>query len=116
MRDLMDGYSTYRPYRMFTHQRRSLMRLEYRWIIFITVCVSLVMLVSPAVAQLAAYNQNATYGKPASENPFANIGLDQHLNEKIPLSLTFHDETGKSVQLGDYFGEKPVILSLAYYN
>jgi protein SCO1 len=74
------------------------------------------MLASSAFAQLAAYNQNATYGKPASENPFANIGLDQHLNEQLPLSLTFRDETGKSVQLGDYFGEKPVILSLAYYN
>jgi len=101
---------------MFTRQRQSLMRLEYRLIMLITVCVSLVMLVSPVFAQLAAYNQNATYDKPASENPFANIGLDQRLNEQLPLTLAFRDETGKAVQLGDYFGSKPVILSLAYYD
>jgi protein SCO1/2 len=71
---------------------------------------------SPAVAQLAAYNQAAPYTKPASENPFANIGLEQRLNTQIPLNLQFRDETGKTVQLGDYFGEKPVILSFAYYD
>jgi protein SCO1/2 len=37
------------------------------------------------------------------------------LNEQVPLDLTFRDETGKNVQLRDYFGEKPVILSLVYY-
>jgi protein SCO1 len=31
------------------------------------------------------------------------------------LDLPFVDETGKAVKLGDYFGEKPVILVLAYY-
>jgi len=65
---------------------------------------------------LAAYNQTFTYSKPASENPFANIGLDQLLNQQLPLTLSFRDETGKMVQLGDYFGEKPVILSFAYYD
>jgi protein SCO1/2 len=31
------------------------------------------------------------------------------------LDLRCHDEQGKSVQLGDYFGTKPVILILGYY-
>jgi protein SCO1/2 len=43
------------------------------------------------------------------------IGIDQHLNEQIPLDLTFRDEAGQSVQLGQYFGKKPVILALVYY-
>jgi protein SCO1/2 len=43
------------------------------------------------------------------------IGIDQHLNEQIPLDLTFRDEAGQSVQLGRYFGKKPVILALVYY-
>ena len=30
--------------------------------------------------------------------------------------LSFRDETGKPVRLGDYFGKKPVILNLVYYN
>jgi protein SCO1/2 len=43
------------------------------------------------------------------------IGFDQRLNEQVPLDLQFVDETGKTVKLGDYFGEKPVVLVLAYY-
>ena len=37
------------------------------------------------------------------------------MNEQIPLDLNFRDETGKTVRLREYFGEKPVILVLAYY-
>ncbi|MGA2076551.1 MAG: hypothetical protein ABSH52_23935, partial [Terriglobia bacterium] len=40
------------------------------------------------------------------------IGIDQRLNEQVPLDLQFRDEAGKTVTLGDYFGKKPVILSL----
>ena len=44
-----------------------------------------------------------------------DIAIDQHLNEQVPLDLTFRDEAGQSVQLGQYFGHKPVILALVYY-
>jgi protein SCO1/2 len=44
------------------------------------------------------------------------VGIDQKLNEPIPLNLAFRDENGKTVQLGEYFGQKPVILTLVYYN
>ena len=44
-----------------------------------------------------------------------NVGIDQRLNEQVPLDLNFRDETGKAVRLREYFGEKPVILVLAYY-
>ena len=44
------------------------------------------------------------------------VGIDQKLNQSIPLNLVFRDEHGKTVQLGDYFGQKPVILSMVYYN
>lgn len=44
------------------------------------------------------------------------VGLDQRLHEFIPLDLVFWDETGKQVRLQDYFGSKPVILTLAYYD
>jgi protein SCO1/2 len=46
---------------------------------------------------------------------FADVGFDQRLNESVPLDLVFRDETGREVRLGEYFGEKPVILSLAYF-
>jgi protein SCO1/2 len=45
-----------------------------------------------------------------------NVGIDQKLDQLIPLDLEFYEETGKSVRLGDYFGRKPVILSLVYYD
>lgn len=76
----------------------------------------LVFFVSSATAQLAAYNLAAPYKEPASHNPFADIGLDQRLDVQLPLDLTFSDESGKQVHLRDYFGTKPVILSLAYYD
>ena len=44
------------------------------------------------------------------------VGVTQRLDEQVPLDLQFRDETGKSVRLGDYFGRRPVILNLAYYD
>jgi protein SCO1/2 len=53
----------------------------------------------------------------AAEMPkvLQGVGFDQRLNAQVPLDLTFTDDTGKQVRLGDYFGKKPVILVLAYY-
>jgi protein SCO1 len=43
------------------------------------------------------------------------VRFDPELNHSIPLNLTFMDEHGKTVELGQYFGAKPVILTLVYY-
>jgi protein SCO1/2 len=43
------------------------------------------------------------------------VGIAQRLNEQLPLSLTFTDDTGKQVQLSSYFGKLPAILALVYY-
>ncbi len=43
------------------------------------------------------------------------VKFEQRLDEQVPLHLSFADETGKTVTLNDYFGDKPVILVLAYY-
>ena len=45
-----------------------------------------------------------------------NVGIDQRLEQQVPLDLTFRDESGNTVRLGDYFGQKPVVLSLVYYS
>jgi protein SCO1/2 len=52
---------------------------------------------------------------PATPGVLREIGFDQRLGESVPLELAFTDETGKSVRLSDYFGKKPVVLSLVYY-
>ena len=44
------------------------------------------------------------------------VGIDQKLNSPIPLDLMFRDEHGSAIALGQYFGSKPVILTLVYYN
>ena len=43
------------------------------------------------------------------------VGIDQNLNAQLPLELTFRDETGQTVRLGQYFRDKPVVLALVYY-
>jgi protein SCO1 len=69
---------------------------------------------------LPAFGQGMTKGimsPPANVRPpgLKNVGIEQHLDDQIPPELAFRDETGKPVRLGDYFGKKPVILNLVYY-
>jgi protein SCO1/2 len=44
-----------------------------------------------------------------------DVGIDQRLGQQIPLDVPFRDETGATVQIGQYFGRKPVILAPVYY-
>jgi protein SCO1 len=54
---------------------------------------------------------------PAGQMPelLQEVGLDQKLNTQVPLNLRFKDEDGRVVTLGDYFGKRPVILTLNYF-
>ena len=56
-------------------------------------------------------------GKAASEQipALREVGIDQKLDGAIPLEAPFTDESGRDVTLGQYFGKRPVILSLVYY-
>ena len=48
-------------------------------------------------------------------DPTREIGIDQRLGDQVPLDLEFRDESGATVRLGDYFGDRPVVLALVYY-
>src|SRR5881227_1190404 len=68
-----------------------------------------------AMAQAQLYSEpkaNVPMGKPES---ILKVGIDQHLNQQLPLDLQFRDENGANVTLGQYFGSKPVILTMVYY-
>ena len=54
----------------------------------------------------------------ADEKPeiLKEIGIDQRLGQALPLDLAFRDDAGRTVRLGNYFGKRPVILALVYYN
>ena len=63
----------------------------------------------------AAHTAQAQLSSPDRVNT-ALVSLDQKLDTAAPLKTSFFDETGKSVQLGDYFGQKkPVVLCLLFY-
>jgi protein SCO1/2 len=61
---------------------------------------------------LGAGFAGAQEGLPAA---LKDVGIDQRLNEQVPLDLVFKNESGKQVELRRYFGRKPVVLSLVYY-
>ncbi len=70
-------------------------------------------LASSAAAQLAS---DPLQSVGVRSDLLKQVGIDQKLNQQIPLNLAFRDEHAKTVQLGEYFGQKPVILTLVYYN
>ena len=43
------------------------------------------------------------------------MGIDQKLDQQVPLSLVFRDEAGTPVPLSKFFHGKPVMLALVYY-
>lgn len=54
---------------------------------------------------------------PGQRPPILNdVGIDQHLDAQVPPGLVFRDEQGRDVRLGDYFGKRPIILALVYYD
>lgn len=53
--------------------------------------------------------------QPLSDEQLVSITFEQNLNTNINRDLQFHDENGREVRLGDYFGKKPVVLVLGYY-
>lgn len=64
------------------------------------------------------YGARPEAGNPSTGLPKAlsDVGLDQKLDQQLPLDLVFRDESGQEVKLGRYFGQKPVMLALVYYD
>ncbi|GIV19822.1 MAG: electron transporter SenC [Armatimonadota bacterium] len=78
----------------------------------IAIAVFTICLLVPASAQ---FWQQREPEKSTNVNLARDITIEQKLNEQVPLDLTFRDETGKTVPLKQYFGQKPVLLTLVYY-
>lgn len=54
-------------------------------------------------------------GEHGGHDPTADVAFDQRLGAELPLDLEFVDDAGQPVTLGNYFGTKPVVLALGYY-
>ncbi len=70
-----------------------------------------------AAGMLRAQAVPGNTGPAASAMPAAlqDVGFSPPLNGPMPLDLFFRDETGRSVRLREYFGQKPVVLAFVYY-
>lgn len=92
---------------------------------FITLVLCSLLISSVAFGQrVEHYNSPLYSSKPYDPNRVTDnglpkvlneVGIQQKLNEQVPLETEFKDETGKTVKLGDYFGKRPVVLALVYY-
>jgi protein SCO1/2 len=49
-----------------------------------------------------------------SPEALSQIGIDQHPGQTVPPDLLFQDESGAFVRLGDYYGQRPIVLTLNY--
>jgi protein SCO1 len=56
-------------------------------------------------------------GQPTSARPglLSKIAIDQRIGHQVPLDLPFVDDSGEPTKLGSYFGTRPVVLALVYY-
>lgn len=54
-------------------------------------------------------------GQILSTEQIGRVDFEQHLGASVPLNAIFRDETGAPVMLSRYFGERPVVLAMAYY-
>lgn len=86
--------------------------------------VALAALVAGVVAS-AAGQTGQSIPAPAAAAPaprdvrpaiLRNVGIEQRLGQPLPLDAIFQDESGHAVRLGRYFGPRPVVLVLAYYD
>jgi protein SCO1 len=78
----------------------------------------LAMLLLPGVAAAQGGHGGQPDLGPTSghgADPLKDVAYEQRLGEQLPLDLPFVDEAGQAVRLGDFFGEKPVVLALGYY-
>ena len=62
--------------------------------------------------------RTAEPGSPSTGLPTAlrDVGIDQKLDQQLPLDLVFRNESGQEVKLGQYFGQRPVVLAFVYYD
>jgi len=70
------------------------------------------LVIAAALASASVSLVCGQYARPAITK---GVTLEQKLNAPVPLDLVFRDEAGQAVPLRTYFGDKPVILSLVYF-
>jgi protein SCO1/2 len=73
------------------------------------------MLLAASAAQAQVIPDNVGPSSNGLPPALVNVGFDPELNKQMPPDAAFTDENGRSVQLKEYFGKKPVLLALVYF-
>jgi protein SCO1 len=73
------------------------------------------LLLAASAAQAQMIPDNVGQSSNGLPPALVNVGFDPELNKQIPPDAAFTDETGRSVQLKEYFGKKPVVLAFVYF-
>ncbi len=87
------------------------------WMVLVFAVLS-VFAQAPPGPSSPLYGARPETGNPSTGLPTAlrDVKIEQKLDQQLPLDLTFRDESGQEVKLGKYFGQKPVVLALVYYD
>jgi protein SCO1/2 len=72
---------------------------------------------APAQPVTGATQRSSPAGKPPDALPsiLSGVGIAQKLGSALPLEARFRDEAGREVALSTYFGKRPVVMALVYY-
>jgi protein SCO1/2 len=86
------------------------------WLVLLLTAASALAQAPPGPSS-PLYGARPEYGNPSTGLPSAlqEVKIEQKLDHQLPLDLVFRDESGQQVKLGQYFGKKPVLLALVYY-
>jgi protein SCO1/2 len=63
------------------------------------------------------YSADKAMGPMAQQLPgyLQHAGIEQHLNQPLPLAAVFTDETGRVAPLSQWIGKRPAVIALVYY-
>jgi protein SCO1/2 len=104
--------------RSHTHNsntRRADRSMAVAWMCVVMVAVGVVGGAPSALAQ--GYIAEGPAIRNAVDMMPKGVSITENPGDELDLSLTFTDDTGKTVTLGDYFNQgKPVVFTMVYYN
>lgn len=87
------------------------MKFRFELVKRVVIASTLLIIAATCASAQDLFVQNPG-GKP---EVLKNVGLDQKLNAQVPLDLTFKDEHGVTISLGQFLQGKPAILTMVYY-
>ena len=98
------------------------MNLHVRAVVVSVASAAALLAAAPSFAQMGGgpasigYKREPDVSSSSLPKALKEIGFDQNLDQQVPLDIPLVDEQGRTVKFGDYFGDKPVVLSLVYYD